>query len=234
MILWLSLAALALAPAAQAAGQPAGAPAPAPVAAETDGGIERAAELIKDGKPAGALPILDRLIAQFEQGHPATGKTMVFSASNLAQTLYYSGISAALKKDGIVVDGNWALAYFLKGFALVDLNRSDDALACFDRAIALSPADSQYLAERGEWYKSHKQWDKAFADFKAAADWSTLSDDSFQARNKSRGLRGMGFVRIEQGDLKEAEKLFRQSLEVEPGNANALSELDYIKSLKSR
>ncbi|HEX6740725.1 MAG TPA: tetratricopeptide repeat protein [Sphingomicrobium sp.] len=231
MVLLLSLAALALAPVAQAAAQPAGATAPAPAA---DGSVERAAELIKDGKPADALPLLDGLIAQFEKGHPATGKTMVFSASNLAQTIYYSGISAALKRDGIVVDGNWALAYFLKGFALVDLNRSDEALACFDRAIALSPADSQYLAERGEWYKSHKQWDKAFADFKAAADWANLSDDSFQARNKSRGLRGMGFVRIEQGDLKEAEKLFRQSLEVEPRNANALSELDYIKSLKSR
>lgn len=238
MSLWLAFALAGLDPAAQVANAPSNqsqATASEPAEAKTgDDRIARAAELVKDGKPTQAIAIVDGMITEFEKAHPARSDEMVFSASNLTQTIYYSGITAALKKNGIVVDGDWALAYFLKGFALIDLNRSDDALPYLDKAVALSPGDAQYLAERGEWYKSHRQWDKAFTDFKAAVDASEFSDDSIKAKHKSRGLRGMGFVRIEQGDWKEAEKLFKQSLEVEPGNSGAFSELEYIKSHKPK
>lgn len=234
MSLLLSLALLAADPTAQTvANPPTATPAP-PEAKKDDDRIDRAAMLMKEGKHADAIDILDGMIAEFEKAHPANSETMVFSASNLVQTIYYSGITAALKKNGVVVDGNWALAYFLKGFALIDLNRSDEALPYLDKAVALSPSDSQFLAERGEWYKSHKQWDKAFADFKAAADASGFSDESVKEKDKARALRGMGFVRIELGDLNEAEKLFHESLKLTPGNQNALSELEYIKSLRSK
>lgn len=234
MSLFYILALVALDPAAQAAS--AAPPATsAPVEAKAaDDRIDRAYALMKAGNQTGAIAILDSMIAEFEKAHPANPDLMVFSASNLTQTIYYSGITAALKKNGVVVDGDWAMAYFLKGFALIDLNRADDAFPYLDKAVALSPGDAQFLAERGEWYKSHRQWDKAFTDFKAAVDASAFSDDSMKAKHKSRGLRGMGFVRIEQGDLKQAEKLFKQSLEVEPGNPGALSELEYIKSRKSK
>jgi tetratricopeptide (TPR) repeat protein len=235
MSLLLTLAALLLDPSAQAADQgPIQSRSAVPAeSAKQDDRVDRAAALMKDGKQAEAIQILDGVIADFEKAHPANSETMVFSASNMTQTIYYSGLTAALKKNGVVVDGNWAVAYFLKGFALIDLDRSEEALPYLDKAVALSPADAQFLAERGEWYKSHKQWDKSFADFKAAADASEFSDDSVKAGDKARGLRGMGFARIEQGKLAEAEKLFRQSLELTPGNEHALSELEYIKSLKA-
>lgn len=237
MSLLLSLVMLAMDPAPQATSQPVGQPqaaTPAAPEAKKDDRIDRASELMNQGKPAEAIAIVDGMIAEFEKAHPANSEAMVFSASNLMQTVYYSGITATLKKNGVVVDGNWAFAYFLKGFALIDLKRSDEALPYLNKAVALSPADSLYLAERGEWYKSHKQWDKAFADFKAAADASEFSDEQYKARDKSRGLRGMGFARIEQGKLDEAEKLFHQALELEPGNKNALGELEYIKSLRTK
>jgi tetratricopeptide (TPR) repeat protein len=238
MSLLLNLAMLALDPTAQATDQPVSQSQTATLAPteakKEDDRIDRAAQLMKDGKIADAITILDGMIAEFEKAHPANSDSMVFSASNLMQTIYYSGITATLKKNGVVVEDDWALAYFLKGFALIDLNRPDDALPYLDKAVALSPVDSQYLAERGEWHKSRKQWDQAFADFKAAADASDFSEDSIKAHHKARGLRGMGYVRIEQGQLDEAEKLFRQSLKSEPGNEIALSELEYIKSLRSK
>jgi tetratricopeptide (TPR) repeat protein len=207
------------------------APAEAKVA---DDRVDRAFALMKEGNQTAAITILDKKIADFEKAHPACSDTLVFSASNLTQTLYYSGISAALKKNGVVLDGDWALAYFLKGFALIDLKRADDALPYLDRAVALSPGDAQFIAERGEWYKSHKQWDKAFSDFKAAVDASNFSDDSTKARHKARGLRGMAYVRIEQNNLNEAERLYKESLKLEPNNAGAMSELEYIKSLRAK
>jgi len=206
-----------------------------PAAAQAkDDRVDRAAELMRDGKQTAAIAILDTKIAEFEKAHPANSETMVFSASNLSQTIYYSGLSAALKKSGVVLDADWGFAYFLKGFALIDLNRSDDAFPYLDKAVALSPGDAQFLAERGEWYKTHKQWDKAFADFKAAADASAFSDESEKAKHKARGLRGMAYVLVEKHDLDGAEKLYKQSLEVEPGNAGAMSELEYIKSIRRK
>jgi hypothetical protein len=93
-----------------------------PAAAQAkDDRIDRAAELMRDGKQAAAIAILDTKIAEFEKAHPANSETMVFSASNLSQTIYYSGLSAALKKSGVVLDADWGFAYFLKGFALIDL-----------------------------------------------------------------------------------------------------------------
>lgn len=125
-------------------------------------------------------------------------------------------------------------AYFVKGFALVDLGRADDAKPYFDKAIALAPMNAQYLAERGEWYKSRKDWAHAYEDYESASSAAEFSPDGRKNAEKARALRGLGFVRIEQGELKEAERLYKESLRYQPDNAGARSELDLIKSLKSK
>lgn len=201
-----------------------------PVAPDTR--MDQAGNAIRTGKPADALPLLDAVIADFEKANPPDPNVMKFSASNIEQALMYSTIPAAQKKNGMVVDGNWATAYFLKGFALIDLKRGDEALPYFDRAIALSPMDSQFLGERGEWYKSRKQWDKAYADFKSARDFAGFSGDDMKARNEGRALRGMGFVLIEQGKLKDAKKMFKEALKLNPNDEGAKGELQYIDTLK--
>jgi Flp pilus assembly protein TadD len=49
---------------------------------------------------------------------------------------------------------------------------------------------------------------------------------------RAAALRGIGFALIELKQLDEAEKTFRESLEIEPGNKVALSELAYISNLR--
>jgi hypothetical protein len=92
MGLSLVLALLALQPMPPAASAPPAqtqATAAAPADAKTgDDRAERAATLIKDGKPAEAIAILDPMIAEFEKAHPANPDLMVFSASNPTQTLW--------------------------------------------------------------------------------------------------------------------------------------------------
>jgi len=194
--------------------------------------VDEAALLIKAGKPADAIPILEGVIARMEARN-ADEKRQVFAARSLTETILYSAMSTKLKKDVIVLDDTWATAYFLKGFALIDLNRSDEAKEPFDKALELSPMNAQFRAERGEWYKSRKDWANAFSDFEAASSAAEFSPENVKNTDKARALRGMGFVRIEQGQLDEAEKLFHQSLKLEPGNQGALGELEYIKSLRS-
>jgi tetratricopeptide (TPR) repeat protein len=192
--------------------------------------IDEAWEIIQAGTPADALPILDGIIDRSEKAY--SGETrQIFSARSLPETFLYTTLAAAAKKNALVVDDTWGMAHFLKGFALVDLNRPDEAKAQLDRAIELAPMNAQFLAERGEWHKNRKDWAKAYADFESASTAAEFSPDDIKNNHKARALRGMGFVKIELGELKEAEKLFKQSHKLEPDNPNARSELEYIKSL---
>ena len=54
--------------------------------------------------------------------------------------------------QAIVTDRNWADAYFLKGFALIDADRANEAIGWFDKALALSPKN----AHMKRWPESSK------------------------------------------------------------------------------
>ncbi len=193
--------------------------------------IDEAARLIKGGNPAAALPLLDAVITHAEKRHP-NKDVLVFSARSLVEALVYSGLSATRKKSSVVLDDAWSFAHFLKGFALIDLRRADEAKLHLDKAVALAPMNAQFLGERGEWFKARKDWTSAFKDFEAASSAAELSPDDLKTAEKGRALRGMAFVRIEQGELKEAETLLKQALQLDRNDAKARHELDYIRSLQ--
>ena len=195
--------------------------------------IDQAANLIKAGQAAEAIKILDVVIADEGARHRDSSQ-IYFSARSLVEAIVYTGLAGAQSKNSTILDDSWAYGHFLKGFALIDLGRSDEAKAEFDNAIGLAPMNSQFFAERAEWHKNRKDWSNAYADFESASNAAEFSPDDAKKAEKARALRGMGFVRIEQGEFKEAEKLFRQSLKLQPGNEGALSELEYIKSRRTK
>ncbi|MEF9977498.1 MAG: hypothetical protein RR834_03235, partial [Thermomonas sp.] len=47
-------------------------------------------------------------------------------------------------------------------------------------------------------------------------------------------LRGIGYSHVELGDLDAAEQAYLESLEVEPGNALAQRELEYIREQRKK
>lgn len=194
------------------------------------GRIDQAAGLIHSGKPGDAIPLLDAVIADNEKRH-TDENILRFSARSMMEAIMYGALAATQKKSSIVLDGTWSTAYFLKGFALVDLDRASEAKAEFDKAIGLAPMNAQFLAERGEWHKNRKDWGSAYVDFESASTAAEFSPDESKTAEKGRALRGMAYVRIEQGQLKEAEKLLKQALKLNPNDAGARSELEYIKSL---
>lgn len=189
--------------------------------------IDQAATAIKAGRSADALPFLDRVIAAEEAAHGHDTR-LVFSARSITEGLAYTALGATAKKDAIVLGPDWAMAVFLKGFALVDVGRGDEAKPMFDRALSLSPMNSQFFAERGEWYKTRKDWNHAESDFAQAADFASFSPDALQSTDKRRGLRGQAFVLSEQGKFDKAEALYRQCLRIDPADANAQHELEWI------
>src|SRR3954470_2131695 len=119
----VALALLAAAPVPTA--QPAIAAAPS-AEESAQGRVDRAADLIGAGKPAEAIAILDPLIA--EQEKQGQGETrQVYCARSPAETIVYSGAAAREKKAAVVLGEDACYSIFLKGFALIDLNRSDEA-----------------------------------------------------------------------------------------------------------
>jgi tetratricopeptide (TPR) repeat protein len=196
-----------------------------PNGAKTD----QAADLVKAGQPAEAIRILDTVIADEESRHKDDAQ-LYFSARSLVEAIVYSGLAGSQNKSSTILDDSWAYGHFLKGFALVDLGRADEAKPEFDRAIGLAPMNAQFLAERAEWHKNRKDWSNAYADFESASTASEFSPDGTKKFEKGRALRGMAFVRIGRGEWKEAERLLKQALKLNRNDIKAREELEYVKS----
>jgi tetratricopeptide (TPR) repeat protein len=227
----VALALLAAAPAGQQAGS---APAAAGTAAQPgQSEVDRAAELIGAGKPGEAVALLDTLIA--DQERQRRGETrQVFCARSLEEGLVYSAAADHAHKASIVLGENACYSLFLKGFALIDLNRSDEARAWLERAVAMAPSNAHFLGELAEWHKNRKDWATSRALFQRAVEASSLSPENRRVFDKSRGLRGLGYILIEEGKYDAAERLYRQCLALDPNDAKAKQQLDYIASQRGK
>lgn len=189
--------------------------------------VAAAVQKIKDGKPQDALPIVDAIIA-LEERRSTVPQTIYYSARSLAEALVYAALADKQGRNSVVYNGDWATAYFLKGFALVDLERPDEAKAMFDRALELAPMNAHILAERAEWHKSRRDWASALADFEAAQSAAEFAPEDSKVDETGRALRGIAFVKVEQGEFDAAIAIIKQALKLNPADSKAREELDYI------
>ncbi len=195
--------------------------------------VEKAHDALFDTKPEEAVRIVDPIIAAFDAQNTDNTKDY-FCAEGPVQTLLLAGQGAANKRNTIIMHGALCNALFIKGFALIDLNRSAEAGAYLERAAAMAPLEAHYANEYAEWHKSRRNWQKSFDLFEKARDAAAYAPEKYRPEFEARSLRGMGFTKIELGDLDLAEKYFRDSLKLVPKHQGALQELDYIKTLRKK
>jgi Flp pilus assembly protein TadD len=124
----------------------------------------------------------------------------------------------------------------LKGHALIDLERYDDAKATLRHGLEIAPMNPSLWNELGAILQLEKNWPEAAKAYAAAESGARLFADP-QARGANgpltRALRGQGYVLIQTGELKKAEKLYRRCLKLDPHDDVARRELAHIATLKA-
>ena len=197
-----------------------------------------ARKLIDAGKASDALGLIDRAIALFKQAHPANGKRL-YAARDSRESLAYLVMAAAQTdvgrgQDAVVRLTHWPVAYQMKGYALVELGRHDEAIAALREGIALRPYDSGALSELGSIYQSRKDWTQALELYREADAASAFSEDEVKMLHATRAKRGIAFVMIEQDQLENAESVLVEALQLDPGDTKSRNELEYIRGLREK
>jgi tetratricopeptide (TPR) repeat protein len=196
--------------------------------------VETAKNLIADKRPSDAVVLLDKVIAANEARHHDKSQ-QIYCARSQEEVLLYMFEAAAAKHSAIAVDPTYCDAIFLKGFSLIDLGQPTEARKYIEQAVAMAPHNAYYRGELAEGYKIEHNFEEAYNLFEqASADAREFTPKEDKTFELTRALRGMGWVRSEQGRFDEAEKLFRECLQIDPEDAKAKKELDYIAQQRGK
>jgi len=197
--------------------------------------LDDGSHLATSGKPNQAIEYFEKVAASYEEKFRDEKTRLLFCARWSVESLRYLVEAANEKRDAKIVSSNWAYAYYLKAYSLQDLGRVSEAKVMLERALALSPRNSQFLSELASIYQREKNWPTALQTYQLAeAAAREFSPPKVKDAELSRAWRGMGFVLVEQNRLDEAEKMYRQCLELNKNDSMALNELRYILNLKAK
>jgi len=187
--------------------------------------------VLEHGDPQMAVAgYFDPVIEHFDRSYRDSGKR-IYAARNPVQVALYAALPNDEKKPVEVLDSTWSDAYLMKAYALTELHRIGDAQVTLEKAIALSPMTSQYLSELGYTYQVQGRCDRSTTSYAEAESVAEMgSDGSTKTSDLTRAWRGQAYCLVEQGRFDDAEKLYEKCLSLDPSDAKAKGELQYIKS----
>src|SRR5699024_4263644 len=169
---------------------------------------------------------------------------VVFSAKDPVRSLVYlasvASASEEAQKSGkpgtsaIVVGPAWAMAHWARAYAYNALGQYGKARGELEQALALAPMNSQYRSELAYTYLKAKDWDKAISLYREAEANAELAPEDDATRLKCVALRGQGYVLVEQHQLDDAAKAYKQCLKLNPDDRKSRGELHYIDGLRKR
>lgn len=157
----------------------------------------------------------------------------VYASRGAVEALYYMVKAAASGESAIAVSSTCSDALYFRGYASLDLGQVDLAEKYIKKAIAMAPVNSVYLSELGHIYHSKRDWENALGVFAEAEKAATYSPPDLMDTELARAKRGVGYSLIELGKLDEAERKFKECLEINENDEGALKELNYIETLRS-
>ena len=201
--------------------------------AEQRAGIDAGYAELHKSNPTVAITYFDKAIAAYEAAHRDETRTIFCGMSGPQTIASLAAAAAAHDKSGksngaVAVGRGYCEALYGKGYALIDLDRVAEARTYYERVITLAPMHSHFLAEMGQTYRMEKDWAKMFDYCSRAAGVAELATPDAVKAEKGLAWRCMGFAKIELGEWDAAEKLFRDCVKLDPKDAKARNELQYI------
>jgi len=108
----------------------------------------------------------------------------------------------------------------LRGVELAGLDRIEEALCCFDEALALKPGDLDVRVNRANALALLARWDEAEAEFRAVL--RRLPRDA-------ASLNGLGNCLKTRGAAEEARKSYARAAAADPRNADAWNNIGEVE-----
>lgn len=202
--------------------------------------------MIETGKIQAAIdgPLTD-VINRYETKY-AHNPDRIYSARGPVQSLLYlmtsgadmaKGTAPAGSRNAIALGPAWAMAYWARGYAYVEMARYPEAEVEMKKALALSPNDAQYTGELAYVYQMQKRTEESLALYTAMPDmvpsmdgWSDTQKNELQCK----GLRGQGYDLVELKRYDEAVAAYEACMKVIPGEPKSKAELGYIEGVRAR
>lgn len=202
---------------------PVAAPAPKPV----EIAIKQASADLQAGNAQAAMTLVEPYAAQLDQ-QIASEKRQSYCGMSMVETLLYMMMAAQQKKSAVALGPELCDALFIKGFALVDLDRVAEAQAIFKHLVDLAPMHGAFVSELANTYRVQKNWAAALETYESAEAAAEFADKPDVAARQCIALRGQGYVLVELGKWDDAEKAYRKCLGVIPDEPKSLGELRYV------
>ena len=148
---------------------------------------------------------------------------------SVTNTSEYQSYMASQASDTPVdwVDMACPTAYKARAYLAIEAHDPNTSLKFLDQATTLAPLWADAWVERGYTLNELHRSSEALADYQHALE--LVERYPSNAPNKAIALRGIGYTQVELGNLDAGERAYRDSLVVEPDNALAKRELEYIR-----
>jgi tetratricopeptide (TPR) repeat protein len=176
--------------------------------------------------PAGGVVEGDTVYVLADAGAPALAAMLTAAAGDK---------TGAPKNARAIITPYPAVAFYL-GTYYDEIGRFDDGLKTLDVGLNLESWNGVIfgewrpilVAERGAALTGLKRWPEVLANYEDGLKLDDLSDHF-----KAVMHRGRGFALVELDKLDDGEAAYKESLKFEPGNARAMSELQYIARVRA-
>ncbi|HET6553636.1 MAG TPA: tetratricopeptide repeat protein [Dyella sp.] len=201
--------------------------------------MDRGVQLLDQGIPDTAITrYFDPVIAHYEKLYPHAAGSVYF-AHDPNESVIYAAMDDPREQRGhrklatVVDDSTWPDALELKGYALVEMQRNEEAIKVFKQAIEIAPIYPASWSELGNIYQARKQWGAAADAYRHAAQGAAwLEDPETRRTMQARAWRGEGSVMIETGKLDDAEAIYRRCLTLDPSDSRSKGQLAYISAVR--
>lgn len=188
--------------------------------------FDRGMEAIGSKNPQQAIALMQPILDGFEKRYGGE-KRQIYCAITKQQAIAYMGAAAKEKRDAVSIEPAWCRAQYIRAFALVDLDRLDEAQQAYQRLVGYAPQNSRYLSELGYVFQKKKQWQQSLDIYRRSEVSADLSPDGTD-NERCVALHGIGYDLIELGKYDEAEVAYRKCLAINPDDDKSQQELKYI------